>query len=143
MDQDEFMKTIQKAAQAETNQMSAEAGQVTVGELIAKLESAPKKLAIILSDGNSPGVYSSYRGYYDHIAIEPGDEPTTVKDFLKATKEVVGKTYMGYKGGDYTMTKHTPVWVSAYGDYTGHGIVDLRVEKDKVVLIVKDIEELG
>lgn len=47
--------------------------------------------------------------------------------FLEMLKEAVGKTYEGYKGGDFEMTEDTPMWVAnyRYADNTGvMGVID-------------------
>ena len=62
----------------------------------------------------------SYRGYYDELAFEPVPD-TTVGAMLTDAKEAFGRTYSGYKGGDYTMDGFTPVWLARYGD-TGEGL---------------------
>lgn len=67
----------------------------------------------------------SYRGYYDELAFEPCFE-TTVGAMLKAAKQAVGETYQGWKGGDYTMDKWTPVHLAvmgATGESIGHTLL--------------------
>lgn len=62
----------------------------------------------------------SYRGYYDDLAFEPA-ERVTVASMLACAKEAVGRTYIGYKGGEFRMSEYTEVWLAEYGD-TGEGI---------------------
>ena len=56
----------------------------------------------------------SYRGYYDNLAFEPEQE-VSVKQMLKDAEYALNNTFQGYKGGDFTMTKDTPVWLAYYG----------------------------
>ena len=56
----------------------------------------------------------SYRGYYDELAFEP-DEHARIGDMLSAAESALGKTFQGYKGGDYVMLEMTPVHIAEYG----------------------------
>ena len=56
----------------------------------------------------------SYRGSYDQIAFKPAQN-TTVREMLEHAEAAIDQTYSGYKGGDYTMTGETPVWIAEYG----------------------------
>ncbi len=83
---------------------------MTLGELIKALEKQNPDLVV-------PHGFSephSYRGYYDELAFEPADNMTIGK-MLKCAKYALGKTYTGYKGGDYTMHEWTDVWLAHYG----------------------------
>jgi hypothetical protein len=85
-------------------------GQVTLGELIEILEAAPQDKIVRFGFAEA----DSYRGYYEELAFEPA-ENVLVADMLREAKQAMGKTYQGYKGGDYTMTAHTPCWIAKYG----------------------------
>lgn len=72
------------------------------------------------------GKPDSYRGYYDQLAF-PLKPNVTVGEMLEWAQEAVGKTYQGYKGGDFTMDKDTYVHVAAWGDCgseLSYGLVD-------------------
>lgn len=85
-----------------------------LGKLIQRLEQADPDLAVRMGFG-SP---HSYRGYYDELAFEP--EPNvSVGDMLEAAKGALGKTFIGYKGGEFTMDEYTTVWISRYGEGEG------------------------
>ena len=95
----------------------------TIGKLLNSLDKYDKKTKMVgcSSDGDC------YRGYYSDFALEPGK--TTVGDlrnYLK--KKVIGKTFYGYKGGDYLMDEDTPIHVASYSD-VGRQIVGVY-EKD-------------
>lgn len=138
---DPFFEMISKAASAEVNSMCANAGQITLGELAARIESVPADTLVVFDGGGSPGHLSSYRGYYEFIAIEPNGEPRTAGDFLQEIRDAIGRVFTGYKGGDYTMTKMTPVWVSAYGHASGLGLIGAAMVNGQLVLQTKQIED--
>lgn len=80
-----------------------------------------------------PSGLDSYRGYYDHLALgyEAGGSYTSAKslsveDFLKELEAAVGKTYEGWKGGDFVMSSNTPVWVDNSGHCSGTQILGLK-----------------
>lgn len=93
---------------------------ITLGRLIKLLEMEPQDndvrydFARFTTDG-----VGSYRGYYDQLAIGwtgEAERPQKVSELLAELKSAVGKTFTGYKGGEYTMDENTPVWCANYGD---------------------------
>jgi hypothetical protein len=56
----------------------------------------------------------SYRGYYEDLAFELA-ENVTVGAMLADARTALGKTFQGYKGGDYEMGNWTSVWLAEYG----------------------------
>jgi hypothetical protein len=100
--------------------------QMTLGDLIIQLQELPPDASIpVLGEAHS------YRGYYEDLAFEePGGRLVTVKENLECCKGVVGKTFQGYKGGDFTMRTSTPVWIANYGECG-----------EKIVAVVADEEE--
>lgn len=130
-----------------------------------------KSLPIVFDNGEyKPTTFNSWRGSYDELAISYDPEETgsynsdeieeqfddmtfykqkeiklsnipTVKEFLSLAKECMGKTFTGYKGGDFLMGKTTPIWVANYGDSSGYiqetqGVVDILNIENKVVSII-------
>jgi ABC-type cobalt transport system substrate-binding protein len=84
---------------------------MTLKELIAYLEKEdPAKVAPL--GFASP---HSYRGYYDQLAFEPA-ENVTVGSMLACAQEALGKTYTGYKGGQFRMDADTDVHIARYGE---------------------------
>lgn len=81
-----------------------------LGDLIERLEKESPDTVLRLGFARP----HSYRGYYDQLAFEPR-EAVTVGSMLAAAKEALGKTYQGYKGGDYTMGGYTDCWLAEYG----------------------------
>jgi hypothetical protein len=56
----------------------------------------------------------SYRGFYNKLAFEPCDS-MAVKSLREMAESAVESTYSGYKGGEYTMTLNTSVYLADYG----------------------------
>lgn len=126
---------------------------LTVGELIAKLEPIVSKQNEVIKKYDHeasvsydfeyliPTEYDSWRGVYAELALgfkEPKyPESLGVTEFLNMTKEVVGKEFTGYKGGEFTMGKTTPIWVANYGNSGRTGLVDILDEEYDIVLITK------
>ena len=96
---------------------STKHGQMTLGTFIAELEKLPRDNRVhfdILA--LTPTDLDSYRGYYDHLALGYKDDGgTTIGDVLDDAKAAMGRTFTGYKGGDYVLAEHTPLWVANYG----------------------------
>lgn len=106
--------------------------QLSLGEFIDLLEAYPEDKraedACYFDFGFlTPTGLDSYRGYYDQLAMgfaetETYPEPT-VATVLKWCQEAVGKEYTGYKGGEFTMSRSTPLWVANYGKSGSTAIV--------------------
>ena len=120
-----------------------EYGTMSLGALINALEST-KDDALVYFDfcGFTPGEIDSYRGYYDHLAIEPlrGVSAPSVAQFISSLRDCEANTYTGYKGGDYTMDLETPIWVSFYGSVSGTGIVSIDDQGCCVILVTANID---
>lgn len=109
---------------------------MSLGDMIDALELADRDAYIEFDFcGANPTKVDSYRGYYDHLAIGWEERGVTkVRDVLDDLREAVGKTFEGYKGGDYRMDRDTPVWVSNYGrcDST---VIDRIEDREGIVII--------
>ena len=77
---------------------------MSLGKLIDFLEKVDDKdKTVITSGGTYVSGFSSYRGYYDELAITPtggyGDEGSilTVAEFLKEAMDAAGGTFEGWK----------------------------------------------
>lgn len=81
-----------------------------LGELIKALESAdPTHVSRI-------GLVQphSYRGYYDQLAFAPARD-VSVADMLRSARSAVGKTFCGYKGGEFRMDLDAECYVATHG----------------------------
>lgn len=114
---------------------------LTLGEAITRLQGLhPDHLVTFDYDENvSPGDVDSYRGYYEDLAIEPSASECRASELLSLLDDALGKTFTGYKGGDFVMKEDTPLWCAEYGD-CGRAITGLRVEAHGVVLETKDTD---
>jgi len=83
---------------------------MTLRRLIELLEQAPQE-RVVRNGFDCP---HSYRGYYDQLAFEPAQN-VTIASMTKHAKESLGKTFAGYKGGEYKMGEYTDVWLAEYG----------------------------
>lgn len=81
---------------------------------------------------------SSYRGYYDDLAIEyeEGGEGMPLPEFMALLRAADGAYFTGYKGGEYRMGRHSAVWVSNYGVSSGARVVGVETEDDTAYLLV-------
>lgn len=178
---------LNNAVEAQRQEELKNSPQLLLGEMILKLEAVADKskpLYIDIRDLRPMGI-DSWRGRYAELAIQTksmgsynsdevereypeygmtiykpvtlGKKNPTVSQWIEVLKEAVGKTFTGYKGGDFTMGKNTPVWLAEYSDagfmlddkpldgenysnYKDVYFVDIREEKDRVYLVTK-VEE--
>lgn len=136
------MNVVQDKLDAMMEIMRKERGKyhLTLGELIAALEELPPDFRVILAGDTGPSYAGypsgahSYRGYYSDLAFEPSQEPVTAGEFLTECKTFVGFTFEGYKGGDFTMTEDTPLWVAHCGSGDGRAIIDAVCNYDHACL---------
>lgn len=117
-------------------------GTLTLGGVIKLLEGCDEAAAPVYFDfGNCrPSILRSYRGDYSHLALgfDVGDgarRPHNVADVLKTLRDADGATFEGYKGGDYKMTRDTPLWVANNGDWTSTAVVGVDEEAHAVFLL--------
>lgn len=80
-------------------------------ELIEWLEKQDRN-AVVPNGFSSP---HSDRGYYHNLAFTPQSE-SRIQDMLAHAKGALGRTFEGYKGGQYTMGEHTEVFIGEYGE---------------------------
>jgi hypothetical protein len=112
--------------------------QMTLGEFIEALKKLDRGAYICFDfAGLRVGEIHSYRGYYSHLATDPTRGPflDRVGAVIDAYKACLGKTFMGYKGGDFKMDEDTPLWVATYGDSGGSRIVGIDASKDCRIVI--------
>ena len=82
---------------------------VTLGALIGWLERQDPN-AVVRHGMADP---HSYRGVYRDLAFQPKLN-ISFGAMLDEAKRALGNVYHGYKGGEYEMDKHTPVWIDSY-----------------------------
>ena len=150
----DIQTVLDNAVKASRHESLKTSPQLTLGELILKLE--PLRQTWTSHDGKEthdktvrfdfeylhPSGLSSWRGSYSELAIEfkeEGNAPA-LKEFIAQLKEAIGKTYVGYKGGDFVMGKNTPLWVANYGNSGSTGVLDTKDTDYEVVLITGECE---
>ncbi|UIS25285.1 hypothetical protein [Erythrobacter phage vB_EliS-L02] len=112
---------------------------LSLGDLRDLAEQFDETVFIIAEDGGGITREHSYRGYYEDLAFERSDEPTPAREVLAMCERALSQTYEGYKGGDFTYGRDTPLWLAAYGT-TGAAIVDVDpVEPGVLALVVKEV----
>ena len=87
---------------------------LVLGEVIDRLkrEDPAKKLPTGFAHPHS------YRGYYEELAFEVRRD-ITVGEVLAAAEFALGKTFQGWKGGDYTMSEYTTCWLVREEGWSG------------------------
>lgn len=102
-------------------------GTISLGGLIALLERRDPTHSVWFDFCHFvPTSVDSYRGYYDHLALDyEADKSETVAGLISTLRNAVGIKLDGYKGGTYRMDVETPIWVSHWGESSGTAIVGL------------------
>lgn len=143
------MSDIQKMLNEmfERDRKERERYMFSLGDFIEALEKAPKDSLVRLSTSthNEPREFTSdfisYRGYYSDIALEPWDGAVSVKALLDAANAACGETFEGYKGGDFTMTADTPLWISHYGSANNIAVRYVEVNGSEVVIVTFQVKD--
>lgn len=152
----DLQKILDNAVQTQRAEKFNNSPQLSLGELILKLEAIPlspkkkyeseelidREVAFGM-DGVYPTHYMSWRGIYRELALGFTTDDSTrpvLSQFIKDTKECMGKTFEGYKGGDFVMGKTTPVWVANYGNSENNALIDVEYDDYEVRLITKRLE---
>lgn len=136
-----FMERFLHAGAAQLKQQEfAQKPIRTLGEVILLLNAAsPTDIVKLDFTGETPHGLDSYRGYYEDLSLDYACESPAMRvgRLLKMFEDAVGKTYQGYKGGDFTMSTKTLVWVAPYGN-TGRMLTDIKSENGVTTIITKE-----
>jgi hypothetical protein len=150
---DERQEQINKMLDDERKNAIKVTGQWNLGQLIDAVKSVSDKdkrvkYSHVTSPQDSnyfgyPAGACSWRGIYKELAIGYKDlfvdcMPTTVLEFLILLKGCVGTTFYGWKGGEYTMTRETPVWVDSPGDSNHNMVYGISESDDWVTVLVRE-----
>jgi hypothetical protein len=114
-----------------------------LNDLIDALTEVDPKTEIVFDDGAVPTAFDSWRGIYAELALGYEHQGRCLAgDLCKAAEKAVGKTFEGYKGGEFVMSAETPVWRDNYGEYTCTGIMKLvPAGPGKAQLVVADLSD--
>jgi hypothetical protein len=159
MDNDFLVKSLHGIVKADRDARMGQSEQLTLGELILKLEQiepiyvdyekkTQDKTVHLNFEYAFPTGVSSWRGSYDELALtfdfagysqfgnpKEKPKPMTLTAFLKLLKETIGKEFTGWKGGEFIMGKTTPVWIANDGNSGNTGVVDVTSDDYSVTLI--------
>lgn len=140
--QEYFNKVVAEARKEELSQLP----QIRLGKLIDLLEAVEKKDSEVYFDFCNvfPTGIDSWRGIYAELALSyenagrhDDKTPLTVTKLLEILNKANGETFMGYKGGDYVMSRETPISVDNYGQATSTMVVGVIDEGYKVVILTQ------
>ena len=123
-------------------------GQMILGALIDALKPLKPDTAVSFDFAFlDPTDFDSYRGYYDQLALgftggrhSDGWAEIKVAELLAKAEAAVGKTYEGWKGGDYVMTRSTPLWVANPGCTGSTAIVGVQDIGWAILLITANVD---
>lgn len=120
--------------------------QLTLGDIISKCQEI-KNRDYKQTGGEEPFVrfdfeylfptkVDSWRGAYCELALnfETEGAELSLSQFIKLLEDTVDNVFTGYKGGDFKMTKQTPVWVANYGNSGSTAIVGVIDNSYEVIL---------
>lgn len=112
---------------------------MNLGQLIDGLNAVPYKDRKVAKGFTKA---HSWRGIYAELAFEPTTD-VTIESMLREAESAVGKTFEGWKGGDFTMTRDTEIHISYSGesyDYLGE-IVCFYLFGQKLTVACEDCGE--
>lgn len=93
-----------------------------------------------------PESLASYRGYYEELCITPNTDvnakEVTVTEFVKKLNNILGKELTGWKGGEFTMSPSTSVWVDNQGESNSQAAVDVQLADGVAVILTKTVNEI-
>lgn len=112
---------------------------LTLGDLIDALEKAPPDAPVEFDFCRFvPTRLESYRGIYSELAFNYSrDTVRIVRHVLDECRQAVGKTFTGYKGGEYRMDRTTRVYVDNTGEATQTIITGVEVDSDASMVVLK------
>lgn len=136
----DLQEYLDKMSAAHRYDSLSKSDQLTLGEMILKLEhiqkmhehSDRKDEATVYYDFEYffPRRIDSWRGIYAELALDiqthsDKTEPLKLSEFIKLLKDADGSEFSGYKGGEFVMSKRTPVWVANYGNSGNTAVVEI------------------
>ncbi|MCA9878442.1 MAG: hypothetical protein KC442_11690 [Thermomicrobiales bacterium] len=132
-----FADMVRRQVAQERRSRFERSDQLSLGELIAQLEKQDPGHSIQFDFCRAiPTTLASWRGAYDELALGfdmDGKDPS-VGELLEHLRTAVGRTYTGWKGGDFVMSLETPVWVANPGDGCNTAIIGVEGIDYQVVI---------
>lgn len=111
-----------------------------LGDLIDTLEGFAPDMPVFYGP-DRPNQFMSWRGRYAELTLVPGDKPMTVGKLLGLARKADGGTFTGYKGGEFTMNRDTPVWADDYGVCAYRAITGVVSASGSLTLVTQFIGE--
>ena len=116
---------------------------MNLGQLIIQLK-AQKQNVMVEYDfcDFCPSGLHSWRGIYAELALGyASKENISVAELLKLCEDAVGKTFEGYKGGEFVMSENTEVHVDNYGRYSCTSITRVTSSDYACIIHTKDDQD--
>jgi hypothetical protein len=147
MSTQEYIDSLMKAPREATLKNS---GQMRLGGLIDKLKLMIDKRKDSTEEEPEirydfeylfPMSFSSWRGIYAELALDfyssdyGAHQPLKLTEFYNMCLETVGKQFTGYKGGEYIMSRSTPIWIANHGNSGSTALIDVLDEDYQIILI--------
>lgn len=125
--------------------------QLTLGELITKLKavrelSDEKEVDVVFDFGTAYPLArtGSWRGDYSQVELnyelcgydnnENHHGKTNLNDLIDVLERTVGKEFTGWKGGEFTMSESTRLWVSNPGNSSHTGVTGIINNGYEIIL---------
>ncbi len=154
-----FLKGVQQHIDEERKKRFAESNQLSLGQIIEKLEVLAEKskeqeeerdepMQVDYDFGTCiPTKLASWRGNYSELALgymlsgydndKDHFAKTTVHELLAEMKSAMGKVFDGWKGGEFMMGENTPVWVDNQGNASNTAIIDIVDDGWRVLIMTQ------
>lgn len=123
--------------------------QMTLGDMIDELAEFGPDADVRFAFGRFAvdGLHS-YRGYYEELALgyavaEYGQAPMKASALRATLESAVGRVFEGYKGGEYVMSRNTPMWAANEGDSYQACIVGISNDATDAVIEVASRAKVG
>lgn len=115
---------------------------MTLGSLIDALKRCKpeSEVSFNFASARPSNHIASYRGFYEDLAIAWSDGSQAcleVRDLLKILESCVGRTFEGYKGGSYTASRDTALWVANWGCAGSTAIVGVKEKYGTTILLTE------
>jgi hypothetical protein len=152
---------IQRIMKIERENKFLKSNQLSLGKFIEELEGCglkwmsgdeEKDKGVCFDFGSAiPTTLHSWRGSYSELALgyefsgydrnsEDHFVEKTVNALLKELKEAIGKSFYGWKGGEFVMDENTPVWVSNSGNSSNTGVIGVLDDGFRSIIITQYME---
>jgi hypothetical protein len=148
----EIQDYIENLVRQQRDKSFANSPQFSLGEFMNEIENCGttkdngEEKDVCFDFGSAvPTSLDSWRGSYNELALgyklsgydnnAEHFSTITAKGLLAELKSAIGKTYTGWKGGEFTMNERTPVWVSHPGNASNTAIVGVLNEGWRLVIL--------